>query len=191
MFLIVHVGAAFPLLQPSSRKEHDNRSAPKTLDPGGYKALVSRAQEHIRIDEVQQIVAARLLPLDPARSLEEDQLVADKPIRSEQVVNDRVRGQRADALAKLMCEAEGGPYVARGFIYGSRIIAMASRSAAPADDPALRVIALLRGTECPGAVGLDVNDLRELARVERQVQRRRGEAEDDDDDEVTGAANAK
>ena len=191
MLLIVHAAATFPLLQPSSRREHDSQSAPKTLDSVGYKALVSRAQEHIRIDEVRQIVVARLLPLDPAKSLEEGQLVADKPFRSEQAVNDVIRGQRADALAKLMCEAEGAPYVTRGFIYGSRIIAMASKSATPADDPALRVIALLRGAECPGAVGLDVNDLRELARVERQVQRRRGEADDDDDDEVTSAASPK
>jgi hypothetical protein len=190
MFLIVHAAPTFPLLQSFSARKDDNRLAPKTLDAGGYKALVSRAQEHIRIDEVPQIVAARLLPLDPARSLEEGQLVADKPIKSEPDVNDRVRGQRAEALAKLMCEADGAPYIARGFIYGSRIIGMVNRSAATADDPALRTIALLRGTECPGAVSLDVNDLRELARVERQVQRRRGEADDDDDD-VTGAVNEK
>ena len=190
IFQTIYTAATFPLLQSTSRRERDSRLAPKTLDAGGYKVLVSRAQEHIRIDEVLQIVAARLLPLDPARSLEEGQLATDKPIKSEQAVIDRVRGQRADALAKLMCEAEGAPYVARGFIYGSRIVGMASKSAAAADDPALRAIALLRSTGCQGAVGLDVNDLRQLALVERQVLRRRGEAVEEDDD-VTGAANEK
>jgi uncharacterized protein YjbI with pentapeptide repeats len=190
IFQTIHTAATFPLLQSTSRRERDSRLAPKTLDAGGYKVLVSRAQEHIRIDEVLQIVAARLLPLDPARSLEEGQLAADKPIKSEQAVNDRVRGQRAEALAKLMCEADGAPYVARGFIYGSRIIGMTSKSAAAADDPALRAIALLRSTGCQGAAGLDVNDLRQLALVERQVLRRRGEAVEEDDD-VTGAANEK
>jgi uncharacterized protein YjbI with pentapeptide repeats len=189
-FVAVHAGPTFPSLQtPSARKERDSRSAPKTLDPGGYKALVSRAQEQIQIDEVKLIVAVRLLALDPARDREEDQMVTDKPIKSEADVIARIRGQRAEALAKLMCEAEGAPYVVRGFIYGGRIRSMVSKSAAPADDPALRAIALLRGTECPGAVGLDVNDLRELSRLERQVQRAKNPTDaDDDDDNVTGVS---
>jgi uncharacterized protein YjbI with pentapeptide repeats len=181
MFLMVQAGPTFPRLQgASARNEQDGRLVPKTLDPGGYKVLVSRAQAQIRIDDVPQIVATRLLPLDPAKKAEEDQLLADKPIKSERDVYDRVRGRRADALAKLMCEADGAPYVARGFIYSGRIIGMASASATAAADPALRAIEQLRGTECPGAVGLDVNDLRQLASVERQVHARRRQRHADD-----------
>jgi len=55
-----------------------------------------------------------------------------------------------------------------------------------ADDPAIRLIEILRARACPGALGLDVNDFRELGRTEshiRQIKdRRKGKNTDDDDD---------
>jgi uncharacterized protein YjbI with pentapeptide repeats len=170
IFESVHAGPTFPrLLLPSERQAHGNPSSPKTLDAVGYEALVTRAQEHIQIEEVRQIVAARLLSLDPVRNTEEHQLVADKSFSSGPEVDGRVRRQGAVALTKLMCEADGAPHVARRFIYGGRIDGMVSRSVGPTDDPALRAIALLRGTKCPGAAGLDVYDLGKLAEVELRV----------------------
>jgi uncharacterized protein YjbI with pentapeptide repeats len=141
----------------------------KMLDAAGYDALVSRALQGIQSDEIKQVVAARLRPLDPANKPSEDQLVSDQPIDSKLDQIAKIRTQRAQASAQLMCDGDSAPYVARSLIYDGRIQDMRDSAAEPVDDPALLAIAALRGGTCPGAVGLDVNDFRELSGIEQQV----------------------
>jgi uncharacterized protein YjbI with pentapeptide repeats len=191
VFRSVYATPTFPRIQlPSPRRGRDSRSLPKTLDGVGYSALASQAQEHIENDEVRQLVAARLELLDPAKNAEDGQLVADKPINSPSEIDNEIRQLRAEAFAELMCAPDGAPYIARSFIYGGRVRGMMNKAVEAADDPALRIIAKLRGSDCAGAVGLDVNDLRELARVERQVESARKprpkEADDEDDSDAGG-----
>jgi len=184
VFARVHADPAFPLIRlPSQRKDPEVEQSPKVLDAGGYRALVSRAQERIQNDEVRNTIAARLQPLDPARKAEEGQLVTDKPIMSGKDVNEKVHVQRAEAFAELMCDKDGAPYIARSYIYSGRLRGMANRFQDAAHDPALRIIATLRAAGCPGALGLDANDLRELDWAEAQVwaiRNRIGEARPDD-----------
>ncbi len=187
IFIVVHANPSFPRIRlPSQRKERTSQLAPKQLDAAGYKILVNRVLEGIQGDEIKQSVAARLQLLDPASKTEEDQLTSDKPIKSNTQANDRIRAQRVKAIGELMCDEDGAPYVARGFIYNGRILGMEQPSAEMADDPAIRLIEILRAGACPGALGLDVNDFRELGRTEshiRQIKdRRKGKNTDDDDD---------
>jgi uncharacterized protein YjbI with pentapeptide repeats len=190
IFLPVYTGPTFPPPQRHpTRHQPDGPSSTKPLDAKDYQMLVSRAQEHIRIDEVRQIVAARLLPLDPSTKAADGQLVTDKPVISGPEVNGRVRAKRAQALANMMCEGDGAPYVARRLISDDRIWDMINKSVGPTEDPALRTIALLRARECPGAINLDVNDLTELARIERELMGRRLHGADAGDDSTTAAEN--
>jgi uncharacterized protein YjbI with pentapeptide repeats len=173
IFLAVNACPGLPRVMPSPGMHYwDCRSKTldaKMLDAAGYEALVSRALQGIQSDEIKEVVAAHLRPLDPAKKPLEDQLVSDQPIDSAQELIVKVRTQRAQASAQLMCDGDGAPYVARSLIYDGRILDMRDSSAEPVDDPALRAIAALRGGTCPGAVGLDVNDFRELSGIEQQV----------------------
>jgi uncharacterized protein YjbI with pentapeptide repeats len=184
ILLAVRANPNFPrIMQPSPRRLHDGQSAPKLLDAAGYKALVGRAQERIQGEDIRQTVVARLQPLDPDTKPEAEQLISDKPIKSDPDVNEKVRVQRVEAAGKLMCGEDDAPYIARAFIFNGRILGMAERTADAANDPAIRMIATLRNGSCPGAAGLDVNDFRELARIERLVDRMKGKRDRDDADD--------
>ncbi|QOZ23463.1 pentapeptide repeat-containing protein [Bradyrhizobium sp. CCBAU 51753] len=176
-------------LMPGS-VERNNPDLPQTLDAAGFKTLVVRAQERIQSEEIRQVVVARLQVLDPARKADAKQLVSDQLINSDRAANETIRLARAEAINKLMCEADGAPYIARGFIYNGRILGIQDPRQSEADDPSLRAIATLRGDACPGAVGLVASDFRELTKIERQVlrQKRRDRedsaaAPDDDPDD--------
>jgi uncharacterized protein YjbI with pentapeptide repeats len=176
----------YPRLLVPGSAERSNAALPDKLDAAGFKTLLTRAQERIQSDDIRQVVVSRLQVLDPAKKAEEGQLVSDQPINSDKAANEAVRTARVEAITKLMCEADGAPHIARGFIYNGRIIGMSDQRLSEADDPALHAIATLRGKECAGAVGLDGSDFRELVKLERQVQRmknrNKGENGDDDDD---------
>jgi len=186
IFLAVQARPAFPRIQLPAPRDSDGQPLPKQLDAEGFKALVTRAQQGIQSEDIRQAVVARLQSLDPAKKAQEGRLVSDQPIKSTEEVNAKVRAQRFDLLNKLACDANDAPYLARGFIYNGRILGLQDAKVAEADDLSLRMIATLRGSSCPGAVGLDVNDFRELNKIERQVQRLKKKGERDEDDDDTG-----
>jgi Pentapeptide repeats (8 copies) len=167
----------------------DGENAPRSrfLDTTGYKAFITRALAGIQSDEIKQAVTARLQLLDPEKKTEDGQLITDKPINSDPQTNDRIRTERVKAVGELICDKDGAPYIARGFIYNGRILGMEQPSAEAADDPALLTIATLKHGACPGADGLDVNDFRELDRIASQIvrtkDRRKGKSVDDNDDD--------
>ncbi|HEY2210165.1 MAG TPA: pentapeptide repeat-containing protein [Bradyrhizobium sp.] len=183
-----HARPTYPrLLAPGSADRDNSAVLPDTLDAAGFKALLARAQERIQNDDIRQAVVARLQVLDPAKKAQDGQLVSDHPIKSDEEANEGARAARAEAISKLMCEADGAPYVARAFIYNGRIIGISSQNFSLAEDPGLRAIATLRGKECAGSVGLDGSDFRELARLEKLIERMKNrnkhESDDDDDDD--------
>jgi uncharacterized protein YjbI with pentapeptide repeats len=178
IFIRVNARPTYPKLRQPGAAERNDPNLPQKIDTIGFKTLVVRAQERILSDDIRQAVVARLQVLDPAKKAEEGQLVSDQLINSDKAADEKVRAERVEAFNKLMCEPDGAPYVARGFIYNGRIVGVNNWSEG-ADNPALRAIAMLRGKECAGAVGLDGNDFRQLAKLEKLI----GHKSDDDGDD--------
>lgn len=186
IFIRTNARPIYPrLLLPGSAERNDS-SLPEKIDAIGFKTLLGRAQEGILGDDTRRAVVARMQVLDPAKEAQQGSLVSDQPINSDEIANEKIRIARADEIIKLICNADGAPYAARGVIYNGRILGIVRKQAPDDRDPALRAIASLRSGTCQGAVGLDANDFRELERVERQVQRMKHpnpSADDNDDDD--------
>lgn len=179
----------FPRLQGYAGKA--DAVIAKNLDTAGYKEFFERAVESIKDPDVKQAVAARLAVLDPAKAKQADQFVSDKPIKIDPDTAKKITAARAEALTKLACDAARAPYTARGMIFNGRVLGLQDMRADKDSDPALRLIAVLRGNGCPGTAGFEARDWRELAKIERDVlrlkNRNRNRDDDDDDDEKTPA----
>jgi uncharacterized protein YjbI with pentapeptide repeats len=189
VFSSVQAKPTFPVLLYPPRGRRKNAPLQADLsDPIGYKALLQRAQEGIQDEEVKQTVATRLRSLDPEVSISSDQFVSDAPLTSSKQSHDAIHGKFVEDSAKLICDQNGAPYVARNLIFNGRILGMELASAEISDDPAIRLIANIQTGLCRGAIGLDVNDFRELNRIERLIigmkNRRKGTAGDDSDDDA-------
>ena len=194
IFLRVHGTPTYPRISPpSGPKGRDTPSARTMLDDADYNALVARALERVQNEDVKQALAVRLQPLDPARNTEGGQFPAERRVNSDANNIAKIRAQRVEAIGKLICEPDGAPYIARGLIYSGRIIGLEDKSKGFADDPALRIIAMLRGSGCPGAVGLELSDFRELTRVEHWIvnKKKRAKGEHVEDDEELVQADKK
>jgi uncharacterized protein YjbI with pentapeptide repeats len=170
-FTMVVATPRFPRLARGSSGQgpegYGDAKLPERLDSNGYKELVRRALEGIPEERTKLLVRKRLEGLDPRVIPDkETQLVRERPIQSDAGTNSKVRRQRAEDLAEVMCKGEDVPYVARGFIYNGRILG--------AGDQAATLVATLRSESCAGAVGLQASDWAELQRIERQAANLKG-----------------
>ena len=169
IFKGVHARSTFPRSFLLGQRGRERLLLPEMLDSTGFQILQTRALQGILSDEVRQVVVARLQPLDPSKPPEEGQLVLDRLINSDRDAYQMKFKEWANAIIGLICVPDGAPYIARAFIYNGRIAALQTRDLDMSEDAALRAIATLRDVSCQGALGLDIKDVRELAKIERQV----------------------
>lgn len=182
IFIGARARPTYPRAFLPGRRDRDLLVLPEMLDSVGFKTLQDRALAGILGDEVRQVVLTRLQPLDPSKAAQQGQLVSDTLINSDKAAHQASRTEWENATIDLICEPEGAPHIARGFIYNGRILGLQTRDASASEDAALRAIATLRGSSCAGALGLEVNDFRELAKIERQVLNMKGKAKSEEDD---------
>lgn len=169
IFLFARARPTYPRPFLPGRRDHERLVLPEMLDSVGFKTLQDRALEEIQGEEVRKVVMTRLQPLDPSKEAQHGQLVSEAPINSDKASYEASRTEWENAMIELICEPEGAPHIARGFIYNGRIFGLQAPGSAANEDPALRAIATLREGSCAGARGLEVSDFRELTKVEHQI----------------------